>query len=45
MLRLLRLRQLRLAGYPFAADSLPLDLWEDLGALETYIQSKKPRLF
>ena len=45
VLRLLRLRQLRLGGYPFAADALPLDTWEDLGLLETYILSKTPRLF
>lgn len=45
--RLLRLRLLRLAGYPFAPDSMSLDTWLDLGVLESVIAAKTPtvRLF
>lgn len=45
--RLLRLRLLRLAGFPFEADSMPLDTWIDLGVLESILDSRKPmvRLF
>jgi len=42
---LLDLRMLRLGGYPFAADDLPLQTWTDLGILENYLESKRPRLF
>lgn len=47
VLRLMDLRLLRLGGYPFEADSLPLDTWRDLGILETVLEAKKPivRLF
>jgi len=36
---LLRLRQLRRAGYPFAADDLPLSTWLALGELEDLISA------
>jgi hypothetical protein len=44
VLGLLRLRLLRLGGYPFGADDLSMATWTDLGILENYIQSKTPRL-
>lgn len=45
VLQLLDLRLLRLGGYPFEADTLPLDTWRDLGILETVLEAKRPRLF
>lgn len=44
VLGLLQLRQLRLGGYPFAADDMPLETWSDLGVLESVIQARTPRL-
>lgn len=32
-----RLRQLQKAGYPFAANDLTLEEWEDLGRAEEYL--------
>lgn len=44
VLGLLRLRLMRLGGYPFGAEDLPLSTWADLGVLENVIQSKTPKL-
>lgn len=44
VLGLLYLRQLRLGGYPFGCEDLPLETWSDLGVLESVIQARTPRL-
>ncbi|MBW2591840.1 MAG: hypothetical protein JRE58_02350 [Deltaproteobacteria bacterium] len=33
-IKLFRLRRLRLAGYPFAADDLTVEEWMDLGKID-----------
>jgi hypothetical protein len=37
----LRLRQLKLAGYPFRANDLTLEEWADLGNLEDVMAGKE----
>lgn len=40
--KLIRLRSLRMAGYPFGADDLTLEEWIDLGRLEQCLQTPLP---
>jgi hypothetical protein len=42
-LHLLRLRQLRRAGYPFRPDDLPLSTWLSLGELEDALSTLRAR--
>jgi hypothetical protein len=37
--KLLRLRRLKLAGYPFCADDLTVEEWMDLGKIEELLRS------
>lgn len=37
-MKIFRIRLLRLAGYPFKANDLTMQEWEDLGALEQSIK-------
>jgi hypothetical protein len=40
--KMFRLRHLKLAGYPFKANDLSLEEWEDLGKIEDWMQHGKP---
>lgn len=40
--KLLQIRGLKLAGYPFSANDLTLDEWYDLGRLEQCLQTPPP---
>lgn len=41
----MRVRRMRLAGYPFSKKDLSLKEWLDLGELEEAIEASRPRLF
>lgn len=41
--KLLRLRLMRIAGYPLAANDLTSEEWEDLGELEQWVLQIQPR--
>ena len=38
--KLLRVRSLRMAGYPLDANDLTLEEWEDLGRIEQWLQTQ-----
>ena len=43
-IKIFRIRQLKMAGYPFGANDLTLEEWEDLGTVEETMkwQTKAP---
>ena len=38
--KLLRIRNMRMAGYPFGANDLTFEEWEDLGAIEQWLATQ-----